>query len=367
MKSTAPIRFLTRFNHRRAFTLIELLVVLTITAILATLILPSIGRAREVARMVKCASNERQLGNMTSQYASDAKDYLPMPTTDHRLQSTGGYSSSDKGTWPHNDLYSMTRTVAECTNSAPDPYGNPRNWALGYGWFYWQGYLPAVIHNSKNQGGNVLGILECPGTPGYIFPSFNQNTYRQGQTPISSSEFNYSAYSSITYTLSTHDALGVEVNPGGVNATYDCYFGGWNSDYITRSWDLNSWSSPTGQLSKWKPSNAYAVDFEKWLAGGLSEANCTVSHDIVYPKKHGGGLNIQYIDGHVAFGGKEIMAPPTYQFQEAIPAGVYYSITKFAELSAPYQASSSGGCYNAGHDPQTGTLALWTYYETGIP
>lgn len=62
---------------RRAFTVVELLVVIAIVAILASLLLPTLGRAKSQAYHAACLNNLRQLGIATRVYAEDHQERLP--------------------------------------------------------------------------------------------------------------------------------------------------------------------------------------------------------------------------------------------------------------------------------------------------
>ncbi|MCK4623837.1 MAG: type II secretion system protein, partial [Phycisphaerae bacterium] len=64
-------------RQQKAFTLVELLVVVAIIALLVSILLPSLGLAKEAARRVTCSTNLRNLGLAANLYASENDDWLP--------------------------------------------------------------------------------------------------------------------------------------------------------------------------------------------------------------------------------------------------------------------------------------------------
>src|SRR3954466_6301394 len=69
----------TRIKSRnRAFTLIELLIVIAIIALLAAILFPVFGRARENARRASCQSNMKQIGLGLQMYIQDYDGRVPI-------------------------------------------------------------------------------------------------------------------------------------------------------------------------------------------------------------------------------------------------------------------------------------------------
>ena len=155
----------------KRFTLIELLVVIAIIAILASMLLPALSKAREKARSITCVGNEKQLMLSCEMYAQDNKDYLPaylMPGTKYWFSLLEPY---------YNDPAVIK--CASCTNnSLVCQYGwNYCGWHntsgyQGLGYNYPGDARGGPITRGKVQNASefiVLGDARTDSSPGSFF------------------------------------------------------------------------------------------------------------------------------------------------------------------------------------------------------
>lgn len=94
---------------RRGFTLIELLVVIAIIAILASILLPSMARAKTKAQQIACLNNYRQLQLCWLMYTDDHQDALP-PNSTTSGQGREGWVATGQ-TWITGNAYTDPSTL----------------------------------------------------------------------------------------------------------------------------------------------------------------------------------------------------------------------------------------------------------------
>ena len=104
---------LSRRETRRVsgFTLVELLVVIGIIALLISILLPSLNKARVSAQRVQCLANEKQILNAILMYVNDSRGILPGPIApvvcDPRVVNVQpGQTKSQMDTWNGGTYYS---------------------------------------------------------------------------------------------------------------------------------------------------------------------------------------------------------------------------------------------------------------------
>ncbi len=134
---------------KSGFTLIELLVVIAIIAILAAILFPVFGRARENARRSSCQSNLKQLGLGMMQYTQDYDEYLPCGTQGTSASMGGGWSGQ---IFP----YVKSAQIFAC----PNEQGRPNVAAPAGTTYYSYRYNLGILRELNNAAGQTFANMK---------------------------------------------------------------------------------------------------------------------------------------------------------------------------------------------------------------
>jgi prepilin-type N-terminal cleavage/methylation domain-containing protein/prepilin-type processing-associated H-X9-DG protein len=279
---------------RSAFTLIELLVVIAIIAILAAILFPVFAQAREAARKTACLSNTKQIGTSVMMYVQDydemypcnSWDTPPIPTTDTESRSPN-YPAATQWLWRIMP-YLKNRQVFACPS---DP-------SLGKNG--WSGY-----HTTPNPTCD-----DAWGIPTPISVGHNQMIFGYGGTGPEAANGCFGA--APDWAIATPpSSMAAVPSPA--------------STYLIADYGR-------GNMETWWINNLRAANYTRVYNASAPGGGATKDNDATWgprfksdnSKRHQGGQNITYADGHSKFKkGEQIYSGEDWMDGRKAPEGLF--------------------------------------------
>ncbi len=301
-----------RTTGHRAFTLVELLVVIAIIALLISILLPSLARAREQAKSAKCLANLKDMMTASTGYAmEDSSEYLipvipTLATTDYLSASRRGFGGKSglhefKGEFPEHPTWYGELFGMWSTKNGFGPGKRPLNRYLYSKSMNDLSYLEIEemdLVEAEADEKLEFDTFKCPSDVGY----------QSGKDGTRDVIFGYGAdpddWREFTDPDPLFDAMG---NSYATDSTLIVSLGG-PCDGIVRSFGpyLRRYSAipNTGRVVVYKEGNAFYTQF--WNLQGAPRPSYSMGwHGIL--RQH----NVAYADGHAKSAKYEVRSDVT--------------------------------------------------------
>ncbi|MCW3060159.1 MAG: prepilin-type N-terminal cleavage/methylation domain [Capsulimonas sp.] len=175
-------------KSKLGFTLIELLVVIAIIAILAAILFPVFAQAREKARQISCASNEKQLGLAFMQYVQDNDERYPYAA---ETVDGGAFWGETNSVWPEEiSSYVKTYKSYNCPDDSKTGVNTWEGTSISYavnGMIGFdsvgpitQGVMGLQDWNGGIHGGRTLAQIGSPADTILVTEHWNSDTDKYG-------------------------------------------------------------------------------------------------------------------------------------------------------------------------------------------
>jgi prepilin-type processing-associated H-X9-DG protein len=280
-----------------AFTLVELLVVIGIIAVLISILLPTLSRARQSAVAIQCMSNLRQISAANHMYVQQHNWHMP-----------AWWPSSSGNPYPHNAYNRYWAGIPEFRKAMAMPILDP---SLGYNCFVTRKWYcaNAVLVENKAEPVSTTGLPD-PITKQNYFPL--HYSYGMNVTGVDIPEHIINS--------DVWDPRATQANPNNTIMPYYKRFHGFKPSQVKRPAEklhfadalyfvINVYGvapNTTAQYRGWKAlTSNYDLTGELSANGTAPNATKHTQRSVAW--RHKGGANVVFFDGHGEWMRKDLL------------------------------------------------------------
>lgn len=276
---------------KRAFTLVELLVVIGIIALLISILLPALNRARQQAKQVACLSNLKQIGAAMIMHAEEHRNHFPLAGEIYPNPNTTPQWPTDATPFAIGDTRQVNYSYFSSPSNGNRTYVAPLPFALAP----YLGYTGAPMTTIQSyESSNVFRIFTCPSNIEEM-----QGTQLQVSMFISANVSGWSGPVLASSYAFNEACLGWADAPAGIVGAHSRERG--NVSRMPHPANLVLMADAASRGS----ADGYWMVYNDYVGTGWSLLNYynNTTGDTNDPKlfdiyRHNGWMNVLYVDGH---------------------------------------------------------------------